>query len=366
MTTRAGAVVTSCRCSYTPDWSPDGKSIALTGGWASAGTSIFIESVDGSSLQRVTTGNNVLDSNPRWSPDGSRLAFDRDGSSVYVVSPGGVPKRLTNGRQPDWSPDGSRIVFARSSGIYTMDPSGGSVKRVAVGVDVGEYVEFPRWSPDASRIAFLRDGRIYIVPAAGGKATLASTDTWVSGVDWSPSGDRLALWNETGVRVLDVATGVSTPIAEGMFPSWSRDGRLAYSETYGSAIRIVDSNGKRLGRLVPPNPTVPDVSIEVRRVRGGGLVTSLVPRGDVWYSDQLSLSNRFVAVVVEEGGAKHYGIQIYSLPNGRLLRDIATSARVNEEDGRRFSPSPAHASSSPKDVRSACSTFAREIGLGWR
>lgn len=331
MKTRVGAVVTSCRCSYTPDWSPDGKSIALTGGWASAGTSIFIESVDGSSLQRVTTGNNVLDSNPRWSPDGSRLAFDRDGSSVYVVSPGGRPERLTTGEQPDWAPDGSRIVFARPAGIFTMDSLGGSVRRLAG----GKGGESPRWSPDGSRIAFIRDGRIYTVPATGGEARLYSTKVKkVAGFDWSPSGDQLTFWDYDyfKVHVVDVAKGVYKVIASGMFPSWSQDGRLAYSETYGSAIRIVDGNGNLLERLVPPNPTTPDVSIEVRRVRGGGLVTSLVPRGDVLqYSDQLGLSNRCVAVVVKVGGAKHYRIQVHSLPSGRLLRDITTSARVKED-----------------------------------
>ena len=334
-TTRSGAVVTLCRCSYTPDWSPDGKSIALTGGWASAGTSIFIQSVDGSIVRRVTSGN-TLDANPRWSPDGSRLAFDRVSSTVtsgatfgvYVVAPGGTPERLTGGYQPDWSPDGSRIAFA-GSGIFTMDSSGGSVRRLAG----GKNGESPHWSPDGSQIAFIRDGRIYIVPAADGEARLYSTKaTKVAGFDWSPSGDQLAYWDYEyfKVHVIDVAKGVSKVIGTGMFPSWSQDGRLAYSETNGSAIRIVDGNGNRLGRLVPPQPATLDVSIEVRRVRDNGLVASLVPRGDVWYLGDFGLSNRFVAAVVQEGDAKHYRIQIYSLPNGRLLRDVTTSARVKE------------------------------------
>ena len=337
-TTRGGAVVTPCRCSYTPDWSPDGKSIALAGGWASSGTSIFIQSVDGSSIQRVTTSNNVVDANPSWSPNGSRLVFDRVNGlgdsdvtpSVYVVTPGGVSKRLTVGEQPDWSPDGSRIVFARSGiftmNIFTMNSSGGSVRRLAG----GKNGTSPHWSPDGSRIAFVRDRHIYTVPAAGGKARLYSTKAkQVADFDWSPGGDRLVFSDDVyfKVHIADVAKGVFKVIGTGMSPSWSKDGRLAYSEYYGSAIRIVDGNGNRFGRLVPPKPTEPEVSIEVRQVRGGRLVRSLVPRGDLL---SLGLSNRFVATAVEEKGAKHYRIQVYSLPGGRLLRSVTTSARVNQ------------------------------------
>ena len=322
---KAGARYTgySCRCSFTPDWSPDGKSLALAGGWASVGTSIFVQSAKG--FQRVTTGGVSVDADPRWSPDGTRLAFDRDGSTIYVVRPGDAPRRLTTGYQPDWSPDGSRIVFARSD-IFTMDSSGGSVRRL-VG---GENGLSPRWSPDGSRIAFVRDGRIYTVPAAGGEARLYSTKArGVVDFDWSRSGDRLAFWGygDPKVHILDAAKGVFKTIGPGMFPSWSRDGRLAYSEELGAATRIVDGDGNLLERLVPPKPTAPDETIEVRRARGGGLVASFVPRGD---ARSLGLSKRFVAAAVQTG-SKCYRVQIYSLPSGRLIRDVATSARVNHQ-----------------------------------
>jgi hypothetical protein len=331
---KAGARYTGfrCRCGFTPDWSPDGKSLALAGGWASPGTSIFVQSAKG--FQRVTTGGIAVDANPRWSPDGTRLAFDRDGSSIYVVTPGDAPRRLTTGYQPDWSPDGSRIVFARSD-IFTMDSSGGSVRRLAG----GENAASPRWSPDGSRIAFVRDGHIYTVPAAGGEARLYSTKArGVVDFDWSRSGDQLAFWgySDLKVHILDAAKGVFKTIGPGMFPSWSRDGRLAYSEEQGAATRIVDGDGNLLERLVPPQPTAPDETIEVRRARGGGLVASFVLRGLVASfvlrgdARSLGLSKRFVAAAVQTG-SKNYRIQIYSLPSGRLIRDVATSTRVNRQ-----------------------------------
>src|SRR5215212_5850623 len=62
------------------------------------------------------------DSQPRWSPDGSALAFTSgraDKAQVYVMRlgvPGGDPRALTsmpNGASsPAWSPDGAWIAFA--------------------------------------------------------------------------------------------------------------------------------------------------------------------------------------------------------------------------------------------------------------
>src|SRR5262249_57040256 len=59
---------------------------------------------------------------PRFSPDGSRLAYsaDYDGNTdVYVVATAGeTPLRLTHHPMPDrvigWHPDGKRILFASS------------------------------------------------------------------------------------------------------------------------------------------------------------------------------------------------------------------------------------------------------------
>lgn len=332
----AGARYTgySCRCSFTPDWSPDGKSLALAGGWASPGTSIFVQSPEG--FQRVTTGGIAVDANPRWSPDGTRLAFDRDGSTIYVVRPGGAPKRLTTGNQPDWSPDGGRIAFARTAGIFTINASGTSVRRLKGGL----FGESPRWSPDGSKIAFVRDGRIYTVPIVGGEPRLYSTKArGVVSFDWSPSGDRLAFWgySDLKVHILGAAKGVFKTIGPGMFPTWSRNGLLTYSEEFGAATRIVGGDGKLLARLVPPKPTAPNETIEVRRVGGGELAASFVPRGELVASfvprrdaHSLSLSKRFVVAAVQTS-SKNYRVQVYSLPSGHLIRDVATSVRVNRQ-----------------------------------
>src|SRR5579871_6006749 len=71
-----------------PQISPDGKQIVYTRGWIDKindkrASSLWIMNADGSHNRKLTDG-----SNPRWSPDGTRIAFIRDGEprrrQVYV------------------------------------------------------------------------------------------------------------------------------------------------------------------------------------------------------------------------------------------------------------------------------------------
>jgi tricorn protease len=103
---------------------------------------------------------------PRFSPDGSKLAYsaDYDGNTdVYVVATaGGTPLRLTHHPMPDrvigWHPDGRRILFAsgRESGrqrynqFYLVGVDGGMPEKLPV-----PYGEFGAFSPDASRFVYM-------------------------------------------------------------------------------------------------------------------------------------------------------------------------------------------------------------------
>lgn len=107
----------------SPQISPDGLQIAYERHFADVigdewHSNLWIIGFDGSDNRPLTTGNSN-DSEPRWSPDGKRLAYvsDRDGKpQIYVRwMDTGQTAKLTDLAHPpggiSWSPDGNEIAF---------------------------------------------------------------------------------------------------------------------------------------------------------------------------------------------------------------------------------------------------------------
>jgi len=139
---------------------------------------VWIVDVGTRKAVQLTTGD-FDDRSPRWSPDGSRLAFvsermdgdpDRfNNGDVFVVDaiPGATPVKLTTWTGPDagpvWSPDGSQIAYLQGSepqlSAYTQNtiaivPSrGGSTRLVAASLD--RDVNQLAWSSDGKSLRFL-------------------------------------------------------------------------------------------------------------------------------------------------------------------------------------------------------------------
>ena len=133
--------------------------------WASDGSRAWVEFSDCSGLISVVTstfgllfgpcGDYPMSQNPSWSPDAQRVAYvvedctlcDHD--SVYTIKRDGTdPQQLTspptNERDgiPKWSPDGSKLAFARGGSyrIKLMNPDGSGITDVTDGTD-------PDWQP---------------------------------------------------------------------------------------------------------------------------------------------------------------------------------------------------------------------------
>jgi tricorn protease len=128
---------------------------------------IWLAGEDGAAVQRLTD-NVAREVYPRFSPDGSSIAFssNRNGNyDVYVVSSsGGTPRRLTyhtgNDEVVGWSRDSERVIFraARGDGafpsvatLYQVAVSGG--QETALGLDWGYWGSF---SPDGKSLVFNR------------------------------------------------------------------------------------------------------------------------------------------------------------------------------------------------------------------
>ncbi|NJD20665.1 MAG: peptidase S41 [Gemmatimonadetes bacterium] len=120
---------------------------------------LWVARRDGSDVRRLTTHMGV-ESNPRFSPDGSRIAFsgEYDGNMDVFVIPaeGGVPVRLTWHPGPDlvqdFTPDGSAVLFTSPRAVFT----GRYQQLFLVPVAGGFPEQLP--VPNASKAAFSPDG----------------------------------------------------------------------------------------------------------------------------------------------------------------------------------------------------------------
>jgi len=143
---------------------------------------LHIVDVPGGKTVQVTSGD-YDDSTPRWSPDGTRLAFvssregdsDRENNSdIYIVDAreGASPTRLTSWHGPDdtpeWSPDGSEIAYLQGGeprlSAYMQDvlavmPSTGGAPRI-LAASLDRDVARPVWAADGRSLwALVSDDR---------------------------------------------------------------------------------------------------------------------------------------------------------------------------------------------------------------
>jgi Tol biopolymer transport system component len=173
-----------------PAWSPDGASLAIASDWGDyrnlRGIWIIPASAPGGVTQQearrltISPGAHVEDAEPQFSPDGSTIVFTRTKterkSAIHRVGiDGSGLRRLTpwslNASDPDWSPNGRKIAFdsgdaglrGSKANIYVMRADGGGRKRLTDFPPVPDccpptqgpgFANNPVWSPSGTRIMF--------------------------------------------------------------------------------------------------------------------------------------------------------------------------------------------------------------------
>ena len=215
-----------------PQFSPDGKSVAIvvsTPVWKTDKRDNEIDLVAvGSGTKRALTHDREGVSSPRWSPDGTRLAFLANDpktkqAQIYVLPlAGGDAQRITEAKQGvdefTWSPNGSRIAYV------TQDPP---VNEKAI---KAHDKAFQVTSGNFLLRKSLAPWHLWVVNAAGGKPmrlthgdfSLQTDQQGATPLAWSTDGKRIVFtrfpgpyWGPSFHSVIDAvpADGKGEPVA---------------------------------------------------------------------------------------------------------------------------------------------------------
>jgi serine/threonine protein kinase/Tol biopolymer transport system component len=216
---------------YLPGVSAGEADIQRTGDWmtyvAHPELTLWRSKLDGSSRTQLTYAP-MQAHLPRWSPDGTQIAFvaslpGKPWKIFVLPAEGGTPRELTAGDHsqgdPTWMPEGDSIVFAGVPWLDYAAVAGPNIHIVDLktsqvsDVPGSENFFSPRCSPDGRYIAALSE-------------------------------------DSTQLMLYDVEKKVWTPLAVSRFgfENWSHDGKYLYAEDYSDKtddwVRVSVPHGK--------------------------------------------------------------------------------------------------------------------------
>jgi TolB protein len=186
---------------------------------------LWVINPDGTGLRKLTTtkGGQLNDEHPDWSPDGSKIAFERceqlcrvwtikaDGTGLKRLGPAGDERAM-----PNWAPNGKEIAVSGFWGgvvndqikfaeIFVMNAAGGGARQVTHHTTSSPFsadLMHPVWAPDGKRLVFeihnsrtgepARRRALFVINADGSEQRQLTPWSLNGGEpDWSPDGKTI-------------------------------------------------------------------------------------------------------------------------------------------------------------------------------
>lgn len=245
-------------------------------------STLYISNKDGSNERHFWGEANSIEQEPRWSPDGSKIAFvggsdyQSGALQLHIISSKAQQHKILTSfgagmvKGPSWSPDSTKILFELrqpNSGISTLhivDVTSGIIQQLNTSNE-RMYVQ-AEWSPD---------GKAVLV-AERDKSQQSKSDLWIfelahpthrRRVTNTLQGETMPTWGHDGHYIIysrpeknsnqhdlfafdfrnnnEVQLTASQNISE-FFPQVSSDGKFVYYDAFAQAEGIWSSNIKRI------------------------------------------------------------------------------------------------------------------------
>jgi Tol biopolymer transport system component len=275
---------------------------------------VFSINPDGSGVLDSTFENGFSEERPAASADGQHVVFQTfrdEGWNIFSTNADGSnPTNLTNTKhpvinfEPGWSPDGSKVVFMRQAGgdqdLWAVDANGSGAVDLTEGATNDETA--PEFSPDGTKIVYIGAGPIpcpcpleynndiWVMNANGtGQTQLTHTDYPTQNIApaWSPDGSKIVYSTtespggaDNGIHVMDASGANQHRLLPGGVPvlagnsSWSPDGtKIVYESGSGGSLSIMNPDGSESTPLVSNSGARYPSWVPAATASGGGSST---------------------------------------------------------------------------------------------
>jgi dipeptidyl aminopeptidase/acylaminoacyl peptidase len=346
-----------------PEISPDGRTIV----YERKGMDImkdrkqsrlWLINSDGTSHEKLTS-REVNESNPKWSPDGDRIAFvssTKHGSEIYMywLKSGKIARLTQLDRSPrglTWSPDGRHLAF--SMHVPASPPSLVKAPKKPKGAKWADHPKvITRLKHEADGSGYMEPGfsHLFVLPADGGSARQITSGDFNHGnaPAWSKDRNHLIFsgnlnedweydYRNSEIYSVSLDNGKITPLTNRKGPDYgaaiSSDGKQIAYLGYDDKIQTYQVNNIYLMDFDGSNKKVISTNLDrsvaglVWDADGSGLYFQYVDKGNTKIS-HITLSGKTSLIANNLGGTtigRPYAGGSFSVSNsGKIAYTVST------------------------------------------